>query len=379
MKLKRILSTAIAAVMAVTSFAVTTFTANAAANEPITIWEGELVAGNWAEWATIDTNVFAGYENVTLYFEYSYDASVGDPYPKVSIKDSSWGDIKYVDFSTSAAHATVSTTLTDDELAAVTANSTFILQGASFILHKVSFTAVADGDYVAPTTDVWVTNEDGTYSYQCTANNPEGASEYGGAPISGTGTLTIPAAAFGIVDISTVESVSFTLTSNGMWMYANGTACGQAFELQNGADETVSAEFSLDASAFNTAGDLVIDISWINKGTTLVVSDLVVTTNEPTDTLIPNLTYAQLSADGTAIRFVQMISKELADETSEVVFTITTPDGTGSISSTNYYTSISEYGTSLTPAEGYVFVAVAVTDIPADLSLGDVDCAVSFN
>lgn len=83
----------------------------------------------------------------------------------------------------------------------------------------------------------------------------------------------------------------------------------------------------------------------------------------------PNQTYVQTTEDGSAARFVMLISEELAENSSEVSFEIS--NGTSSVTktSTYCYDSISAAGAKLTAPEGYVFVAYAVTGIPSGVSL----------
>ena len=82
-----------------------------------------------------------------------------------------------------------------------------------------------------------------------------------------------------------------------------------------------------------------------------------------------NQTYVQTTEDGSAARFVMLISEELAENSSEVSFNIS--NGTSSVTrtSTSCYDSISAAGAQLTAPEGYVFVAYAVTGIPSGVSV----------
>lgn len=93
---------------------------------------------------------------------------------------------------------------------------------------------------------------------------------------------------------------------------------------------------------------------------------------EAEEKIQPNVTYVQKTAVENGVyseRAVMMIKKEDAEAGKSV--NVTFSNGTKSVTKTskNYYAEISAVGNKITPDEGYVFVAVAITNIPEDVTL----------
>ncbi len=159
--------------------------------------------------------------------------------------------------------------------------------------------------------------------------------------------------------------------------------------------------------AFTTSGGqfYVTDMSdwnssavWYNSGSSIIVPvtsamiangimmngadatiDKVTVYNVPaSSTIEPNVTYKQISDDNSAVRFVQLISQELADNSSEVTFTISNGSSTVTRTSTSCYDSISVAGSELTAPEGYVFIAYAITGIPFEAAATALTCTISI-
>ena len=357
MKFKRALSVMMALVMMIAVLAVMPTKVDAATTE---------YTGTVDEWGTVnftlDLTTLA--DTDVIYIDAFHAGTAEWPTVVVQLSDANtnWGNDCYIQCSANAG-----TTESEPQRLTVSVadlkakyNEVVGSDWTSSTALRIGFwneasckeTIYVDSSYVAPTTDAWVDNGDGSYSYTAT----EGG--------SGTSNLESP---FPSADAS-VLSISFKVTVEG---YANGCLGANmpdwvqtTWELSGG-----SKTVTVDTSA-GYKGGAQFQIWWINGGSTVTVSDISVVKADQT--------YKQISDDNSAVRFVQLISEEKAAEASEVTFTISNGSSTVTRTSTSCYDSISVAGSELTAPEGYVFVAYAITGVPSEAVAAALTCTISI-
>ncbi|MDO4943940.1 MAG: hypothetical protein Q4E74_01920 [Ruminococcus sp.] len=88
--------------------------------------------------------------------------------------------------------------------------------------------------------------------------------------------------------------------------------------------------------------------------------------------LEPFVLYSQKTAvvDGKySVRYVEMITEEEAKAVSSATLTLNNGSVDVPVKVTKYYTSVSAAGETITPDEGYVFLAYAVKNVPEDVTI----------
>ena len=122
----------------------------------------------------------------------------------------------------------------------------------------------------------------------------------------------------------------------------------------------------------------------IVKGINITVTSIVIT---PAPIVLKeNKVYSQqtpVTNNVKAVRFLQLISRDAADAAESVTYTVTNASASTQVSNSKCYLSITASGEVLTAPEGYVFVAVALKDVPGDLTITGTNptlkCAITLN
>lgn len=371
MKLKKILSAVVATAMAVTTMtSMASFSVNAA--ETKTVWEDEVVLDStWANFAAVTVaNLPKLYENDVVTVEFTVNAAN----PQLQIQTGAWGSVVLdgcydwggMDLAADATSA--SFTLTADQATAfndgVSEGLMMRVKGQNITITAVTVTSgnVPESPSGAAV-EIWSgeagfasdwggTNAD--YPYGILVSTSKISDFYEGDVI--TVGLTADAAGSQI-QIQTGAWGSVVLDGcydwGGMDVAANATSV--SFKL--------TAE---QAAAFNedAAGGTIM----IVKGANITITSISVT-----PAIRPNVTYKQETAVANgvkSVRFVQLISEERAESVSSVSFTLTNGTASTSVTTNKCYDAVSAAGATITAPEGYVFVAVAVKNVPADVDLG---------
>ncbi len=356
MKFKKILSSVIAAAMTVTTFSAFSTTATA---------ETLNYTGTWDEYNTInysfDITALADTDaiNVTV-----YDSTVEDAeaYPfilfQLSDSNTNWGNNCYIekaitDDITEGDAETITVTVGAlkakyEEVVGSAWTSSTKLRFAFWNGGTANTTIEIDTDYVAPATDAWVDNGDGSYTF--TKGSEAGGGTDLALPLGGALSQTL-AVSF---DVTVEGGASGTVGANvnGAWTKANG-------------DEAAWTNTSSVQWFFNGKLNTVpmFQIWWANAGSKITISNI--------NFVYSHTAYLQETTDGTAVRGVMYIEESLVNDVKTVDFTFSNGTDEVTVSSTKYYKTVSVAGEPITAPEGYVFVAYAVTGIPAD---ADVIC-----
>lgn len=415
MKLRRILSTAVAAVMAMTTFTVSAFTVNAADyTGGVTLAYNSGDGSNWgyfsADFSTWNEFSLDGvtynsmtvaeladtYEAITASITpASFTAGAGlaglnsapaltNGYVRVelSLAEEADGDVVKVNWNNPVAGTSSKFTAIGEEATSTldlttvdAAYENYIVRDITVVIgmdfgdqadvsgatgdKSVTFTFADSpviegvGDYVAPTTDVWNDNGDGSWTYITTDDSISNLS----LPYNGTGV---------------VESVSVDLTIEG------GYAGGGLGANVNGAWASKGSDGNFTNGTFtwsdinDTISGLEFQTWWTAAGTTITVSNLVVT--EATG-LVADRAYVQLADDGEGTQYARIVMKvdaADAEAATRVKFDICYEGDTAdSQYTTCYYTSITSDGDEIAAEDGYVYVAVVLTGVPADATATD--------
>ena len=108
------------------------------------------------------------------------------------------------------------------------------------------------------------------------------------------------------------------------------------------------------------------------KDTTDIQKFNVVLRKKSTSGLEADTVYKQTTAVSNGyynIRFVKMVRKSDVLSSSDMTYSITDGTTTKTGTSTSYYNTITANGEIITADDGYVFLAVIVTGVPASVSL----------
>lgn len=360
MKFKRMLSMFMAVAMLMTMFTVAS-----AAETTSTLWEGEfeLVSGWGANLTDIKGTAFQGWSgDVTLTVSMTVnDASAA----QVQLKniDSSWNWNDLSEVFTFTTETSFTYDIDADTLEEIKNGNGLVIGGQNVTITKVELT----GDYEEVLFDAWVGNSFTSSASQSFWN--------------AAGTTYVDFADYTSADYADIESVTVDFTSTGYAQLTIGTNDAvdgwvSSYVANEGGANSLTLEF---ANGVEAGVDLNVQIGWINEGVTLEITGVSVEVAGATTTLEPNVIYVQeTEAVGgvKSVRFVQMISEELAAETESVTYTISNGSAEAVATSAACYSAVKAAGAEITADDGYVFVAYAVTGVPADV---DLTCAMTLN
>ncbi len=204
----------------------------------------------------------------------------------------------------------------------------------------------------------------------------------GGADIevSDDNTFVMPADNVKVsASFSAKDAEKFTVTVE---TPVNGTAKANVTEAAEGTEVTISATpndgYELDAITVKTASGTAVTVT--NGKFTMPAENVTVTVtfaekapeatgydkveaNFDADTIVAQ---KATNADGTTnVRIVKMVKESDIANKGTVTFTLKNKAGTvKTVTSKNYYMSLVASGNKVEPKNGYVFLAITVTDIP---------------
>ena len=354
MKFKKILSSVVAAAMAVTTFSAFSTTATA---------ETLNYTGSWDEYNTInysfDITALADTDAISATV---YDSTVEDDaaYPfilfQLSDSNTNWGNDCYIskpitDDIAEGNAETITVTVGElkakyEEVVGSAWTSSTKLRFAFWNGGTANTTIEVDTDYVAPTTDVWVDNGDGSYSLtRGTAASPAKFTiplPDGGENLIATG-----------VAITVEGGDGYTNGCVGSLVY-NGTPEG-AWENVTWDEESAVAIYIPSDSI---ESDPEFQVWYAAVGTKITISIV--------QSVYAYTKYEQQTNDGSACRGVMYIQESEVENIESVDFYFSNDGGvtTKKVSSTKYYESVSVGGNNMAAPDGYVIVAYAIKDIP---------------
>lgn len=351
MKIKKILSTAVAAAMAVTTFSAFSITGNAAVTE-ITSGDYEVIIPSWSD--SVDTT-FVRFSTKGISEDDVIEVKVTIPEGR---KDGEIAVIETTKYDwqkaiTSATGAeTLNFTLADVyEKQGVESLSEIVLQywNSDFVEGDIiSYSVSINGDYVAPTTDVWTNNGDGTYTY-----------------LKGDADTT----PF-MIDLSSYNEANILSITVDYEVKGGANGCLGVNDASKEKDAWTTANWDNNSTSVTldvngAEGDAQFQLWWCQTGTEITIKNITVFEKDQW--------YIQETAPVSgkkAVRFVKLITKAEAEATPSVDLTINNgKDGNRRVTLDNCYNTVSAAGEKLTAPEGYVFVAYAIKNVPENINL----------
>ncbi|MBQ8883361.1 MAG: hypothetical protein IJ031_02025 [Oscillospiraceae bacterium] len=353
MKFKKILSSVVAAAMAVTTFSAFSTTSTA---------ETLYYTGSLDEYNTInysfDITALADTDAISATV---YDSTIedADAYPfilfQLSDSNTNWGNDCYIskpitDDIAEANAETITVTVGElkakyEEVVGSAWTSSTKLRFAFWNGGTANTTIEVDTDYVAPTTDVWVDNGDGSYSLtRGTAASPA--------------KFTIP-----LDDGENHIATAVAITVEDGDGYTNGCLGSNVYDGNPGGTwENVTWDEESAMAIYNPSSSLEtypeFQVWYAAVGTKITISIV--------QSVYAYTKYEQQTNDGSACRGVMYIQESEVENIESVDFYFSNDGGatTKKVSSTKYYESVSVGGNIMTAPEGYVIVAYAITNIP---------------
>lgn len=371
MKFKKILSSVVAAAMAVTTFSAFSTTATA---EDVSTTNYITINGASSEWqVNFTTSVIQQtIEEGTHTYEFSFD--VGN-WGEATLNYSGGNAVQFLLVDTSGAQCYSDIELdiyVDDELkidgavptynpyawdskssASVPAYSYALTQADSetigdVVNKTVKFSVTVT--YEPVTTDIWVDNGDGSYSLT-------------------RGTAASPAKfTISLDDGENHIATAVAITVEGGDGYTNGCFGSMVYDGNPGGTwENVTWDEESAVAIYNPSSSLEtypeFQVCYAAVGTKITISLV--------QSVYAYTKYEQQTNDGSACRGVMYIHESEVENIESVDFYFSNDGGvtTKKVSSTKYYESVSVGGSNMTAPDGYVIVAYAIKDIPVGASV----------
>ena len=356
MKFKKILSSVVAAAMAVTTFSAFSTTATAADTTlktggsytaAPTSWDPNTIDTTFTTLSASDLSVVENDALITITVVPNAGADTSDW--AIAVGETMTGTWANSGGGTATKLEVTAQKLLDiagiDSFAELT--SAYNVQiwniddGESIDSWSISY----DNDYVAPTTDVWVDNGDGSYSLtRGTAASPA--------------KFTIP-----LDDGENHIATAVAITVEGGDGYTNGCLGSMVYDGNPGGTwENVTWDEESAMAIYNPSSSLEtypeFQVWYAAVGTKITISLV--------QSVYAYTKYEQQTDDGSACRGIMYIQESEVENIESVDFYFSNDGGatTKKVSSTKYYESVSVGGNNMTAPEGYVIVAYAITNIP---------------
>lgn len=187
-------------------------------------------------------------------------------------------------------------------------------------------------------------------------------------------------------DMNETDVITAKITYDGDWTSDNQIAFNGFTSSWGGwsgvSNADVSADGSLEitttvkdimtANGIDSISDLGGFIFQLWNPTDGQTVNYEITVSEAEEKLEPYKLYSQKTdvVDGKySVRYVEMITEEEAKAASSATLTLNNGSVDVPVKVTKYYTSVSAAGETITPDEGYVFLAYAIKNVPEDVTI----------